>query len=891
MKRAFILFLLSQVLVFAGTKKVFTVEDVLNYQTISQFRISPSGNSVVWVQRKADQKENKYISHIWLARLNSEKPIQLTRGKYSEFSPKWSQNGKKIAFLSDRNKETQVYILNLEGGEAEKVTSFEKGIMDFAWRGNSKLLLLAREKAYRYEKDRKKKKDDSIVVEDMKFFYPVRLFSIDLKTKKIKRLTTNRDRIISFSLSPSGKYVITTHITTPSYTAEPEPRPVYFIRNLKTGKSKEIFKDKYFSPRNFVWMDDNRVLFLEEYSRHEEKRGPGIELLYVYYVSKDNYKKVPINWDWGIGGLYYGSLTYGGNYIAISLANGARNIPVLIETAKEGPEKWKIYRIQDEFFQTLMGMNLSKDGKKLLFLRSTSTEPPQLYLSNLKKGKILEPKKLTNINSYLKKRFIAHVEVLKWKSKGGRKIEGILYYPKNYQRGKKYPLILNIHGGPAGYDADWFKNSWAYYPHYWANKGAFVLFVNYSGSSNYGLDFVESIIGHYYELEVPDILSGVDYLINKGMVNPDKLATAGWSNGAILTIALITETNRFKVAAPGAGDVNWTSDYGNCMFGPQFDELYFGGNPWDNTNTYIKKSPLFKARRIKTPTIIFFGTQDKNVPTEQGWQFFRALKRIGQTPVKFILFPGEPHGLRKPSHQIKKMEEEIKWINKYLFGKKAVEKTLGKNSRIEKLLKLGKTKKIDGKYGVIVNGILTPEMVKVGSLMVSRFEITRAQYVEFLKENHKYMHKWNGRTVNLPANGISFEEAKAYCKWLSKKTGKTYRLPTEKEFKKLLGLAKGHGNILDWWAGYTPNPNEAEKIRAYVKKKLGFSALILPVGSFSGASGIYDLDGSLSEWVIGEAGKGKPMGLSIWHTSDKKAPYRVPPEELIGFRIVKGVKK
>lgn len=891
MRKFLSVFFILSFFIIGGTGKNFTINDVLNYETISSFRISPTADRVVWVQRKADLKENKYISHLWMASLNGGKPIQLTRGKHSEFSPRWSPDGTKIAFLSARDKQTQVYILNLQGGEPEKITSFKKGVNDFRWSGNNKLIVLAREKAYKHEKDRKKIKDDSIIVEDMKFFYPVRLFSVDLKTKKVKRLTTNRDKIVSFSVSPSGRYVVTQHITTPSYTAEPEPRPIYFLWDLKTGKSKEIFRDRYFSPGNFIWLDDDRFIFTEEYSRHEEKRGPGINLLYVYYVKEDAYRKIPLNWDWGIGGLYYGSLTYGGRYIVTSLANGARNIPVIIEIKKGSPDKWKIYRIEDKFYQTLMGLTLSGDGKKLVFLRSSATEPPQLYWTEIKKNRFLSPHRITNINRYLKKRFIARAEVIKWKSEGGREIEGILYYPKDYKEGKKYPLILNIHGGPAGYDADWFKNSWAYYPHYWANKGAFVLYVNYSGSSNYGLDFVESIIGHYYELEVPDILSGVDYLIKKGMVDPDKLATAGWSNGAILTIALIVETNRFKVAAPGAGDVNWTSDYGNCMFGPQFDELYFGGNPWDNTDVYIKKSPLFKVRKIKTPTIIFFGTRDTNVPTEQGWEFFRALKRVGQAPVKFILFPGEPHSLRKPSHQKKKMEEEIAWIEKYLFGEEKQEKPVDRTSRIEKLIALHKAKKVNGFYGIMVKEVLVPETVKAGDVNVSRFEITRAQFQEFLKDNPKYKHKWEPGTGNLPASGITFEEAQAYCKWLSSRTGETYRLPTEKEFKKLISIAKGSGNILDWWAGYTPNPEEVEAVRKYVKKHLGFSSLIKPVGSFDEGSGVYDIRGNLSEWTVTEEGKGKIMGLSVWHTSDKMTPYRTPPMELVGFRVVKEVKE
>ncbi len=869
----------------------FSLDDVLNYQTISDFSLSPDGKFVVWVQRKANIKENRYLSHLWMSSTTAPEPIQITRGKHSEFSPRWSPDGKFIAFLSDRDGKTQVYLLRTSGGEPEKITSMKKGVIDFQWRNSGQIILLAREKDYRIEKKRKEKKDDSIAVEDIKFFFPTRLFLLDLKTRKIKRITDNRDRISSFSVSPSGRYVITTHITTPSYVAEPEPRPVYFLWDLKTGKKKEVFKSRFFSPRNFVWLDNNTFIFLETYSRHEEKRGPGIDLLYVYSLKENSYDRIPLKWKNGVGGLYYGPVTAGGNVIVTALANGVRNIPLIIRVKGNDPEKWEFHRIKEGFYQTIMGMRISKDGKKLLFLRSSSTEPPQLYLASITDKDFGARKQITHVNSYLKDRFIARVEVLRWKSRGKRTIEGLLYYPKNYRKGKKYPLLLNIHGGPAGYDADWFKNSWAYYPHYWANRGFFVLFVNYSGSSNYGLDFVESIIGHYYELEVPDILSGVDYLIKKGMVDPEKLAVAGWSNGAILTIALITETRRFKVAAPGAGDVNWTSDYGNCMFGPQFDELYFGGTPWDNTKTYIKKSPLFRARKIETPTIIFFGTKDKNVPTEQGWELFRALKRIGKAPVRFILFPGEPHGLRKPSHQRKKMEEEVAWIERYLLGMKKEKKPFDENSALARLLALKKASRVAGKFGVLKNGVLVPETVEVDGIHIARFEITRAQFGEFLKEHPEFSHQWKAGTENFPASGITFEEARAYCRWLSQKTGEKYRLPTEEEYKKLLSHAKKPGNTLDSWAGYSPNPEEAEALRNFVREKIGFTSLILPVGKFSPALGVYDLKGNLSEWAMGKNGKGKIIGLSCWHTSDKKEEYSPPPGELIGFRVVREVRK
>ncbi len=883
-------------LLWLRADKTFTIEDVLRYERIRSFEFSPDGTMVLWIQSSPDKEKNRYLSHIWISYLDKPEPIQLTRGKNSEYAARWSPDGRKIAFISDRDKKPQVYLLRLPGGEPEKLTDFEKGVNAFEWKDSENLLILAREKEYKEERDRKKKKDDAIVVEDIRYFYPVRLFLFNIKTKKVKRLTNNRDRIVSLSVSPSGRYVITTHIQSPSYVAEPEHRPVYFLHDLETGKSKEIFKDKYFSPTEFVWYDDDTVFFLEEKSRREDKRGPGIFLLYRYSVSKDSYEQIPLNWDWGVGGLYLGRLDVGGNWLAVALAKGAVN-PILLMKIdkKKSPAKWKRYLLDDHLCTHFMGFKLSRDGRKIAFIYTTASTPPQLYYGLVKKGRIIKKAQITDINSYLKDRFIAKTEVIRWKSEGGREIEGILYYPKGYKPGKRYPLIVNIHGGPAGYDADWFENSWAYYPHYYAAKGAFVLFVNYSGSSNYGLDFVESIFGHYYELEIPDILSGINYLIEKGMVDKDRLGVMGWSNGAILTIELTVRTNMFKAASPGAGDVNWISDYGNCKFGPQFDELYFKGPPWKELQHYIEKSPLFKLERVTTPTLIMFGTADTNVPTEQGWQHFRALKRIGKAPVKFILFPGEPHSLRKLSHQRRKLEEETAWFDKYLFGKKVEEAPLyDKTSPLAAKIALKKAAKVNGRYGVEINGILVPETIEVDGIKIGRFEVTRAQFEYYLRENPGKAEPlgWDGEkfqplTDNYPVSRIPYEVALDYCRWLSKKTGKKFRLPTEEEMKKLLKKAKGKENVLNYWVGYDPNPEEAEKVREEVEEKFGHGALILPVGSMGPSyKGIFDINGNVAEWVTTPDGKGKVMGLAANTAKDSKGKPSKICRCYTGFRVV-----
>ena len=253
---------------------------------------------------------------------------------------------------------------------------------------------------------------------------------------------------------------------------------------------------------------------------------------------------------------------------------------------------------------------VSKSGDQALYSYSTASTLPQYFIADLKSGNFKNEQEFVSLNGKLKMKDITKSEVITWTGYNNDEVTGILYYPEDYEEGKKYPLMLSIHGGPSSRDLDSWSERWSTYPNLLAQKGMFVLKPNYHGSSNHGLEYVEAIKGNYYEPEMEDITKGIDKLVTEGKVDPDELGTMGWSNGAILTTMLTLKyPDKFKVAAPGAGDVNWTSDYGTCQFGVSFDQSYFGGAPWDDSNgkpyneNYLIKSPIFEIEKIKTPTI------------------------------------------------------------------------------------------------------------------------------------------------------------------------------------------------------------------------------------------------------------------------------------------------
>jgi dienelactone hydrolase len=339
-------------------------------------------------------------------------------------------------------------------------------------------------------------------------------------------------------------------------------------------------------------------------------------------------------------------------------------------------------------------------------------------------------------------------------------------------------------------------------------RGAFLLKPNYHGSNNYGLKWVESICcGKYYDLETPDINAGVDYLIAKGLVDPDKVATMGWSNGSILSTSLITTyPEKYKVASVGAGDIEWISDWGNVAFGDSFDSYYFGKSPMEDPELYIRKSPFFKMDKVRAPVLIFHGTADTNVPPAQSWSYFRVLQYYGHVPVKFVVFPGEPHGPRKLTHQMRKVEEEVAWFDRYFFRTAPVaNEAVKKGSPLEDSLRRKDVKSVGPVYGeqialkekgkpdsYLARKALVPEIARRGDLEIGRFEVTRAQYAScnagpskpHRTPNEKGAHE-NADKPNFPAANVREDDAKAYAACLSKLSGQTWRVQYEDEVKKL----------------------------------------------------------------------------------------------------------
>jgi len=895
----------------AAKKDEWKPEDVVMYESAGGFQVSPDGKWAVWVKTTADKEKDGRVSNLMLSSLTSKKEIQLTRGTDRNFNPQWSPNGELISFMSSKPRPKpnpdaaamQLWLIAVAGGEPWHLTEFARGIRGYKWIDDNTIIFSAQEDPTLYERETKKKKDGTRVVDDTAHEPPVRLFKFAVKEQKVTRLTENDDWIAQWDVTKDGKKAVSVHGQYLSYAWDQKLPPKTFVTDLTTGQRTELFPDGRIRPYGVEWArDGSGVYVLAPYTTHPKFFTATITLLYFHDAASGKTTQVNLGWENGLGGGF--EVTPDG-FIA-SLEAGVRF--KLARYTKSG-STWTRAFLEGEHEKNYFGFVVSEDGKTFLYSYSTASLPGQWYRAQLEGAKVTGAVQFTAMNPQYKNKAVAKTEVIRYKGANGDEVEAMLYYPTNYEPGKKYPLITAPHGGPAGADMDAWADRYAYPHNLLTQRGAFILKPNYHGSSNYGLKWVESICcGKYYDLEIPDIEAGVDYLIAKAMVDPERIGTMGWSNGSILSTQLmVTNPARYKVAAVGAGDVEWISDWGNVDFGESFDSYYFGKSPLEDPELYIRKSPLFQMDKIRAAVLIFHGTEDTNVPPSQSWTYYRALYHLNKVPVRYLVFPGEPHGLGKLTHQLRKVTEEMTWFDRYLFKmEKPANEAFSEESPLGVAFRRKSVSKVGTAYGVASKAggkeikkpggrektaeTLIPEVVKRGELEIGRFEVTRAQFAAF-DPNFKYAPG----TENYPANGITLDRAKAYAEWLSKLTGQIWRVPNEDEVKVMYEGRSGE-NTLDFWAGYAINPDDVERLEAKIKELGGDAPLLKEVGSFAGAGKegeelVFDLGGNVAEWVVAKDGSGKTLGGSADCAVDPKAQYRPASAEYTGFRVVRGEPK
>ena len=871
----------------------WTPEDILLMENATDWQISPDGKWAVWTRSWMDKDKNGRVANLFLTNLETKKEIALTRGTDLNGGAKWSPNGEWIVFMSTKPlpkpnpdlSRSQLWQMSPFGGEPFPLTEFVRGVQGFEWIDDDTIVFGAQEDPTLFEQEIKRKKDTTRVVDDVLHEPPVRLFKLALKDKKVVRLTDNTDFIQSWAVTPDGKTALTVDGQYLSFEWDMKILPKTFVWDLAAGTRKEILSGRRIIPSAVrAARDGAGFYFAAPYSSDPRFFTATVSRLYYYDLAAGRESRVDLGWENGLG---FGLETTPDGFIAF-LDDGVRSRPA--RYVKSGAS-WARTDLAGDHVRNMFGFAASRDAKVLVYNYSTASRPSQWYRASLDGAKLGAPVQLTDLNPGFKEKAIAKTEIVRWKGALGEEIEGLLYYPHNYVEGRKYPLLTAPHGGPAGADVDGFDESWAYAHQLLCQRGAFILKPNYHGSTGYGLKFVESISGgHYYDYPVEDIEKGVEAMIARGLADPDRIGSFGWSNGSILSIALsVANPARYKIVSAGAGDVEFISDWANVDFGQSFDSYYLGKSPLEDPQLYLRISPLFQMDKVRAPTIIFFGTEDRNVPTSQGWTHYRALYHLDKVPVKFLLFPGEPHSLQEFAHQLRKLDEDMAWFDRYFFKtEKAENEALKPDSPLAQAVRRKSVAKIGRLYGAAAGPAktLVPEAVKRGDLEIGRFEVTRAQYAAFDPKR-----AFAAGTENYPVTGVSFDEAKAYAAWLAKLTGQAWRLPTEEEAAKLAEGAAGD-NTLYLWAGYAPNPDDVKRLEAKIKEIGGPAALLKEAGSMPGAGKegeelVFDLGGNAAEWAAAKDGSGKALGGSADRPADPKTRAAAAPA-CTGFRVVRG---
>lgn len=680
-----LVFLLVFISFSAFSQRVPTFEEVISLRSVGGVTLSADGKQVAYTVQTTDWKDNRYDTEIWFSREGAN-PYQLTNNpKNSSTAPLFSPDGKWISFLSDRGNKNQIYIMRTDGGEARAVTHEEEGVSSYEWHPDGKSFVFVKpEKEDKTKKDREKRY--GAFEADDKEFTLSHLWQIEFKADmidpaefpcyekvdslkakagckefpKAKRITEGKFTVTGFSISPDGSKIAFGH--------QPNPLINSFLRSdisfvtladnkitpIVTNPSSDALED--WSP------DSKEILFTSNLSDTTSNFYTNSKLFAIQIETKAT-RQLAKSLDEDLGGF-----TWERTGIYASLWNKTQRPLYRIDPVSGSHTVLK--NLQDQIFS----FSFSGDGETFAFTGRNGNQLTEVFISSLTNS----PKQLTDLTSQTNNWNVAQSEVISWKSKDGATVEGVLHKPKNYDPSKKYPLMVVIHGGPTGIDTPTPVPGYVYPVLQWLDKGCLVLRPNYRGSAGYGEAFRSLNVKNLGVGDMWDVMSGVDYLDKKGMIDKTKMGSMGWSQGGYISAFLTTNTDAFKAISVGAGISNWMTYYVNTDIHP-FTRQYLKATPWSDESIYKKTSPMTNINKAKTPTLIQHGEFDKRVPIANAYELAQGL-RDRNVPAELIVYKGFGHGINKPKERLAATWHNWQWFNKYVWGEN-VELPLGEEKK------------------------------------------------------------------------------------------------------------------------------------------------------------------------------------------------------------------
>lgn len=680
MKRVLRLFLLSSVLVPvsatpaqqpAPAPRPITIDDYFQIRTVRDPQLSPDGQFVTYTVQTALLKDDKNEERIWMVLAGGGEARPLTASSVSSSHARWSPDGQSIAFLSEREQgQTQVWLLPRHGGEAERLTDTPQDVEDFAWAPDSRHLVVVLRDASPEELEAAKEKKEKSAErkEKPKTERPRVIDRLQFKMDEIGYLDRRRTHLYVFDLAAKTL----TQITSGDFDdSEPAWSPDGKLLAFSSNRSQPD-PDATYDTNIWVVAADNTDKGVR---LTQVTTNPGADTTPAW--SPDG------KWITYVTQLEPKLFDYATKHIAVAPAAGgeAKVLTLAFDrmsiTPRFSPDGKFIYFIaDDDGTQNLCrvpaaGGEISRPVSGRLMVNdyalaktgdivaqvATIDRPDELF--TIRGGTLTQ---ITHTNDALMSQLkLAHGEYVHFKSKDGTTVSGYLYKALDYVPGKRYPTILRPHGGPV----------WAYYaefdhlPQLYAANGYVVLFPNPRGSTGYGQKYAQAIWADWGNKDFQDDMAMVDYAIEQGIADPEKLGVGGWSYGGISTDFIIAQTNRFKAAISGAGSALFASFYGHDHY--QRDYQAELGQPWENKALWEKVSPFYRVNNIKTPTLFMGGEIDWNVPILGSEQMYQALKHLGRS-TELVVYPGEYHEFKTPSHIKDRLERYLAWYNHYVKG-------------------------------------------------------------------------------------------------------------------------------------------------------------------------------------------------------------------------------
>ena len=654
--RRLLLLVLLGALVSAATAQRqtgITPEMVVSLKRVTQVALNPGGDEVAYtlnVPRSLDEPPGRGHSELWVVATSGGNPRPYVAHPGRASSPRWAPDGGSIAYLSkdeDVSPHTQIYTIPLDGGGGRTLTDHDASILAYEWSPDGKWIAFTAGDPESDEQKADKEAGRDWLVSDENYKYR-RLWLLEVATGETRQLFKDDLSVRSFTWAPDGKSLTFQAARTPLIDDSYVFKQIYTVA-ATGGKPRIVTATEGKLGAMSISPDGKQLAFLGAVTLND----PLSQSLFVVPLKGGRASNLSEGYDGSAEGVHWlddKTLLLGAN-------EGARSALFRVEVGSGGRTRL------GQGGPILSSLDVNPAANALAAVAHTPMHPSEVYAGTLTEGFL---SRTTIHNPALEGLKLAAQKVITWQGPGGQTIEGVLTFPLNYRKGRRYPLILQVHGGPEGVSLDGWTTRAAYPVQVLAARGYAVLQPNYRGSGGRGVAFSKGDHDDLGGAEFEDILAGIDALVERGLVDAGRVGTGGWSYGGYLSAwAATRHSRRFKAAVVAAGLTNWISFAGTTDIPHEMSLVHWNSYWFDQPELHWERSPMYHLNHAATPTLIVHGMKDERVHPEQSLQLYTGLKLKG-VPTALVQYPREPHGLREPAHQLDFINRTLAWFDKYV---------------------------------------------------------------------------------------------------------------------------------------------------------------------------------------------------------------------------------